>query len=102
MPTEKTWLREALIARYFPEYRDKLAAVAAERPAAPKEDGLHDEPPGRGGAFRHIILEIYDYRCAACGSRVKISDALSLVEAGHIYALARPRCQHLTKPYARS
>ncbi len=77
-------LREALIARYFPEHRDKLAAVVAERPAAPKEDVLHDEPPGRDGAFRHTILEIYDYRCAACGIRVKISDALSLVEAAHI------------------
>jgi putative restriction endonuclease len=77
-------LREALIARYFPEHRDKLAAVAAEKPSAPKEDVLHDEPPGRDGAFRHTILEIYDYRCAACGIRVKISDALSLVEAAHI------------------
>jgi putative restriction endonuclease len=77
-------LREALIARYFPEHRDQLAAAAAARPAAPKEDAMHDEPPGRDGAFRHTILEIYDYRCAACGIRVKISDALSLVEAAHI------------------
>jgi len=77
-------LREALIARYFPEHRDQLAAVAAERLPAPKEDALRDEPPGRDGAFRHTILEIYDYRCAACGIRVKISDALSLVEAAHI------------------
>jgi putative restriction endonuclease len=77
-------LREALIARYFPEHRDKLAAVAAEKPAAPKEAALRDEPPGRDAAFRHTILEIYDYRCAACGIRVKISDDLSLVEAAHI------------------
>jgi putative restriction endonuclease len=34
--------------------------------------------------FRHTILEIYDYRCAACGIRVRISDDLSLVEAAHI------------------
>jgi len=42
------------------------------------------EPPGRHDAFRHAILEIYDYRCAACGIRVKITDDLSLVEAAHI------------------
>ena len=40
-------LREVLIARYFPEHRDQLAALAAEKPPAPKEDVLHDEPPGR-------------------------------------------------------
>lgn len=77
-------LREALIARYFPEHRDQLAAIAGEQPALTKEAALRDEPPGRDGAFRHTILEIYDYRCAACGIRVRISDALSLVEAAHI------------------
>jgi putative restriction endonuclease len=80
-------LREALIARYFPEYRDKLAAIAAAPTtlnAQPSTLNLSEEPPGRDGAFRHTILEIYDYRCAACGIRVKISDALSLVEADHI------------------
>jgi putative restriction endonuclease len=77
-------LREALIARYFPEHRDQIAAIAGETAATPKEDVLRDEPPGRDGAFRHTILEIYDYRCAACGIRVKISDDLSLAEAAHI------------------
>ena len=43
-----------------------------------------EEPPGRDIAFRQTILEIYDYRCAACGIRVKLSDEISLVEAGHI------------------
>jgi putative restriction endonuclease len=30
-------LREALIARYFPEHRDKIAALAGETPTVPKE-----------------------------------------------------------------
>ena len=77
-------LREALTARYFPEHRDQIVAIAGEQVAPPKEDALRDEPPGRDGAFRHTILEIYDYRCAACGIRVKISDDPSLVEAAHI------------------
>jgi putative restriction endonuclease len=77
-------LRVALVTRYFPEHRDKLAAIAGEKAVPSKEDVLRDEPPGRDAAFRHTILEIYDYRCAACGIRVKISDDLSLVEAAHI------------------
>jgi putative restriction endonuclease len=77
-------LREALVARYFPGKREQLAAIAGEKPAARMEDALREEPPGRDGAFRHTILEIYDYRCAACGIRVKVSDDLSLVEAAHI------------------
>jgi putative restriction endonuclease len=80
-PHSRHQLREALIARYFPEHREQISALSGERPAEPT---LREEPPGRDGAFRHTILEIYDYRCAACGIRVKISDALSLVEAAHI------------------
>ena len=77
-------LREALIARYFPEHRDQLAAITGEKAASPADETLREEPPGRDGAFRHTILEIYDYRCAACGIRVKMTDDLSLVEAAHI------------------
>src|SRR5207244_744327 len=65
-------LQEALIARYFPEYRDQLAAAAAAGPADPKEDALPEEPPGRDAAFRSTILELYDHTCAACGLRVKL------------------------------
>jgi putative restriction endonuclease len=77
-------LREALIGRYFPQNRESLAAVAGAQATTPQSDTLRDEPPGRHAAFRHTILELYDYRCAACGIRVKISDDLSLVEAAHI------------------
>ena len=84
-------LREALIARYFPEHRDQLAGIVGEKPAARMEDALHDEPPGRDGAFRHTILEIYDYRCAACGIRVRIADELSLVEAAHLIPFSESR-----------
>jgi len=52
--------------------------------AIPPQDSLHEQPPGRSSAFRHIVLEIYDYRCAACGIRVKINEDLSLAEAAHI------------------
>lgn len=82
-PHARHQLREALIARYFPEHRDQVAALAGAE-AIPPKPALHEEPPGRDGAFRHTILEIYDYRCAACGIRVKLNEKLSLVEAAHI------------------
>ncbi len=77
-------LREALVARYFPEKHDELAALAGGRGISAEKPALREEPPGRDAAFRHTILEIYDYRCAACGIRVRISDDFSLVEAAHI------------------
>ena len=85
-PIARHQLREAIIARYFPEDRGKLAAIAAASgPTAAKSDELREEmPPGRDGAFRRTILEVYDYRCAACGVRVKLDDRLSLVEAAHL------------------
>jgi putative restriction endonuclease len=76
-------LRNALIARYFPERREQLKALVSASP--PEQRALGDqEPPGRGAAFRHTILEIYDYRCAACGIRVLLNQGLSLVEAAHL------------------
>lgn len=84
-PLARHQLREALIARYFPEQREKLAALVATSRAVPKTDNLHDDlPPGRGSAFRRTILEIYDYRCAACGIRVVLDSQVTLVEAAHI------------------
>ena len=76
-------LRNALITRYFPERREQLEALTSAPPA--EQRALRDqEPPGRDAAFRHTILKIYDYRCAACGIRVLLSQALSLVEAAHL------------------
>ena len=84
-PVARHQLREALIARYFPEDRDKLAAITATGRAAEPVDPLQEEmPPGRDGAFRRTILEVYDYRCAACGVRVLLDQSMSLVEAAHL------------------
>jgi putative restriction endonuclease len=84
-PVARHQLREALIARYFPEDRDKLAAITAAGRAAEPVDPLQEGmPPGRDGAFRRTILEVYDYRCAACGVRVLLDQAVSLVEAAHL------------------
>ena len=84
-PMSRHQLREALIARYFPDDREKLAAItAAGRTAEPVASLREEMPPGRDGAFRRTILEIYDYTCAACGSRVKLNDGFCLADAAHI------------------
>jgi putative restriction endonuclease len=93
-PVSRHQLREALVARYFPERRDQIAALAADGhlnrnpPAltpADAEKALREEmPPGRDAAFRRTILEIYDFTCAACGIRLLLNSDLSLVEAAHI------------------
>lgn len=82
-PQSRCMLRNALIARYFPERREQLEAVCTA--PLPAQQALRDQqPPGRDAAFRHAILEIYDYRCAACGVRVLLNPGLSLVEAAHL------------------
>lgn len=83
--TARRQLREALIARYFPEKREQLAGLAATSRSTTASEVLHDEAlPGRDGAFRRTILEVYDYRCAACGVRVLLDQSVSLVEAAHL------------------
>ena len=85
-PVARHQLRGALIARYFPDDREKLAALAATpfMEATPASELKDELPPGRDGAFRNTILEIYDYRCAACGIRVLLDQRVSLVEAAHL------------------
>ena len=87
-------LREAIIARYFPDDREKIAAVvAANGPTAAKPDELQEEMPPYA-AFRRTILGIYDYRCAACGVRVLLDQTVSLVEAAHLIPFeAQPKRQ---------
>jgi putative restriction endonuclease len=81
-PQSRHLLRNALIARYFPERRQQLEALVGA--PLPEQRVLQDQPPGRDAAFRHAILDIYDYRCAACGVRVLLNHMLSLVEAAHL------------------
>jgi putative restriction endonuclease len=84
-PESRSELRDALIDRYFPEKRTDLLAHAAQELPAKVADELHEEfQHGRDTAFRRTILEIYDYRCAACGIRVLLESQLSLVEAAHL------------------
>lgn len=91
-PVARHQMREALIVRYFPEWRGQLAALVVQSRAAKAPDRLQEDlPPGRDAAFRRTILEVYDYRCAACGVRVLLDQAMSLVEAAHLIPFGMSR-----------
>ena len=43
----------------------------------------------RSAAFRRVVLEAYDYRCAASGWRLVFPDGASLVDAAHLIPFAK-------------
>jgi putative restriction endonuclease len=91
-PVARHQLREALIARYFPDRREELAATVIHNRTDRVPDKLQEDlPPGRDAAFRRTILEVYDYRCAACGIRVLLNHTMSLVEAAHLIPFGESR-----------
>lgn len=92
-------LREALVARYFPQVRQALSLLFIENSVAEtvmdattdfRDDGMDDstgeERPGRHSGFRRLILEAYDYQCAACGLRIRLPQVedLTFVDAAHL------------------
>lgn len=105
-PSARRELREAIIARYFSKYRQKLSGLLPVEPlpeetlrVAEEED---TEPGyGRSPAFRRRILEIYDYQCAACGLRIKLPPAdLTFVDAAHLIPFSESRNDHPTNGLA--
>ena len=83
-PASRNQLREALVARYFPDQRQEIQSLLTT-PETPPGLRLNEEfEQARSGAFRQTILEVYDYTCAACGLRVRLNDGFSLVEAAHL------------------
>lgn len=99
LPEDRLRLRDAIIARYFPQARDRLttlfqeASIVRDAPMAPTATEDDTEPlPGRSSGFRRKTLEIYDYQCAACGLRIKLpqTDDLTFVDAAHIIPFRDP------------
>ncbi|MBI1282790.1 MAG: hypothetical protein GC183_00455 [Thiobacillus sp.] len=43
----------------------------------------------RSPAFRRLVTDIYDYRCAATGLRLVLSDGTAMVEAAHIHSFSQ-------------
>jgi putative restriction endonuclease len=45
----------------------------------------------RDPAFRRVVTEAYDYRCAASGSRLVLPNGVAMVEAAHIHPFSEGR-----------
>jgi|TARA_Y100000310_G_scaffold341424_1_gene440520 putative restriction endonuclease len=98
-PEQRAHLREKLIVTWFPEHAQRLRSLVTEIKDASayerKLRGLNEEKnlaeptaaiteKARSAAFRHVVLEAYDYRCAATGYRIVLPDSTAMVEAAHI------------------
>lgn len=93
IPENRRKMREALVARYFPQHAASLLSFPTNPessipdPLSPEVKVAEDEAEfGRSPAFRRKILEIYDHQCAACGLRIKLPAAfdVSFIDAAHL------------------
>ena len=96
----RTALRETLLVAWFADRRSRLLPVLADErgsdryqwqlrdSAAGKYLVPADTPPepARSAAFRRIVSENYDYRCAASGWRIILPEGRAMVEAAHLVA----------------
>lgn len=98
-------LRQHLVATWFGDRTDEInSAIEQERSfdyaerelrlsthAAKEDRGPYSAEPARSVAFRRIVTEAYDYRCAACGWRIILPDDSVLVHAAHLIPFADSR-----------
>lgn len=100
--------RDALVSRYFPHARSKLAAHFMEpgvelssSSASVAENSPQVELPGRSAAFRRRVVELYDYQCVACGLRIWLPEhELTFVDAAHLVPFSETRNDHPTNGLA--
>lgn len=88
-------LRETLITRWFGKYSKELNALVSQdvyekklrqgvEKCKAEEDPNQYQKPIRDTAFRRIVIEAYDYRCAASGHRIVLPGEMIMVEAAHL------------------
>ena len=96
--SDREAMREQLIRKWFPDYQQVLnKRITSYRESNSYERGLreavagmpavHEAPPSaytRDRAFRRLVLEAYDYRCAASGWRLIVPESRILVQAAHL------------------
>ena len=69
--------RSSEISRYEYQLRNNAVAVRAREAAPPAYV--------RDPAFRRVVTQLYDYRCAATGVRFVLPNGEAMVEAAHIH-----------------
>lgn len=89
-------LRDALVGHWFPEHHDQVDGIIRSRLSANEyENKLRDsqsDPSNRhrpdnnvrSQSFRRLVLQAYDYRCAATGWRLIGPGCGALVDAAHL------------------
>lgn len=97
-PIAREKLRQHLVVAWFGSFSQPLNALfEEERQIDNAEINLRQRieakqttpveafsDPARSAAFRRIVTEAYDYRCAASGWRIILPDSTVLVEAAHL------------------
>jgi putative restriction endonuclease len=89
-------LGQSMASHWFGRGLQELGAIAAQSDASSRyeyrlrytEPLTASEPPPawvRDPAFRRVVTEIYDWRCAATGLRILLPSGDSLVQAAHIH-----------------
>jgi len=69
------------ISRY--EHRIRTGLITKD--LAPQPESIRDP------AFRRVVTQIYDYRCAATGLRFLLPSGVAMVEAAHIHPFSESR-----------
>ncbi|MDZ7788913.1 MAG: HNH endonuclease [Xanthomonadales bacterium] len=91
-------VRNALIARFFPELRQNLLLMAQDwsgRPEEAADKADLDLDPGRSSAFSNLVRSAYEYRCAACEVQVSIEN-VHVVEGCHLVPFKESYNDHPT------
>lgn len=94
-------LRNILITRWFGSFSDQVNQLVSQDKYESKlresvETEMREEPvqynrPIRDTAFRRVVTEAYDYRCAATGLRIIIPGEIIMVQAAHLIPYADSR-----------
>lgn len=99
----RTTLAEGLVHHWFDRQRSELMEmIRLSRTINSYEHSLRDNNAVqeqsaeltifvRDQAFRRVVLEAYDYRCAATGERIILPDESAMVEAAHIIPFSATR-----------
>ena len=97
-PEARAALREVLVERWFHDIADRVEEIVRERGIQHSlerrltlertQREIHDadiSPEAvRDPVFRRLVLEAYDYRCAASGWRILLPEVPPLVDAAHL------------------
>jgi putative restriction endonuclease len=100
-PDSRDALREMLLTRWFGNKLAKLQDIELEdRYESQLRDSVghpvNEQPveyskPVRDTAFRRIVIEAYDFRCAATGTRLVLPGQQVLVQAAHLIPFSDSR-----------